>query len=76
MFDAIYLSDHAKISRMDFLSSFGAALGLWAGISTAVIIEIIEVIIRVTLDRRKSAKKPQPEKTRENRRIGTDTTKF
>ena len=32
---------------MDFVSEFGAALNLWAGISMAVIIEVIEVIIRV-----------------------------
>ena len=48
-FDATFLVERQKFTDMDFVSEFAAALNLWAGISMAVIIEVIEVIIRVFL---------------------------
>ena len=49
-FDATFLVERPKFADMDFVSEFAAALNLWAGISMAVFIEVIEVLIRVFLD--------------------------
>ena len=45
-FEKSYLTDKPKIADMTFVANFGAALSLWASISAAVIIEVIEFFVR------------------------------
>ena len=77
-FGITYMVNRPKISFMDFVSQLGAALNLWAGIQIMIIIEIVEVIIRMGIDRWtvKKTMKPASENQPDGVNIITHTTRF